>query len=921
LSAISATPTDEKSAGFAARQRGDRHAALAHFRAAAVVTPDDVWAVYESAIELLALGRLDEAEAAFRDVAKRDPSAAVAWRDLGRIARRRGDRQAALAHFQAGASLKPDDAWMLLELAAELSEFGRLDEAEAEACRAASLDMDAAPFASRSLGSISRRRGDREAALAHFRDASEAKPDDPWTLVDVATELVELSRIREARSLLEDFLARKPASTVVLLRLADVARRDGKPDEALDHLLRAQTIEPRDPSVRLELATEFVRRGKLGEADSLYDTLLAEATDDIAALKGKAQVARGAGDRAAALVFLQRAAATPAASGWEVAELSRELADAGRFEDAERVLNEALARNPSDIACLMQLGLNARSLGDRVCASAAFASAQAVSSGSACAAIEQAVEQFHLGHAVEAIAAVEALASPGPGKTQALTTLAHFHENLGNWGLAVELRRRVVDADPTNLWPRLEFARGLGKLGRFQEALRVMALCESRFGQAPEIAVVKAGLLSDSGDIGAARIHLQRAVECYPSHFEIWYHYVNTLISCGAFEEAWRATRAPPDCSARDRVRVHVLRGQLSMSQWCYKEALAHFLEALGFNPSDSWVNELATRASLQGADVESARRHHEISVRTSPSHRLFYRGAVRPWQAILGQLIDEYRMDRESLTRLQEAMASSDAIATLRRLVLERPDYTPAAIALFLSLRRENHLTSLAGFRRESPGRIPKAIVQYWNDDLPPDVAALCETWRAKHPTYEYNLFSRAEARRFLVETTSRQALAAFDRAREPATQADIFRLAWLCHRGGWYVDADDRCVAPLCTMDPGTVNLVVHQEDWSSIGNNVIGAVASHPALASALEHAVEAVNRDDKDIVWLSTGPGLLTRRLAVYLAEDLDERLPEILVLELHEIRRAVAMHCAATYKTSNRHWTSRAPRGSGALTPR
>jgi mannosyltransferase OCH1-like enzyme len=112
---------------------------------------------------------------------------------------------------------------------------------------------------------------------------------------------------------------------------------------------------------------------------------------------------------------------------------------------------------------------------------------------------------------------------------------------------------------------------------------------------------------------------------------------------------------------------------------------------------------------------------------------------------------------------------------------------------------------------------------------------------------------------------------------------------------------------------MDPGTVNQIVHQEDWSSIGNNVIGAVAGHPALASALEHAVKAVNQDDKDIVWLSTGPGLLTRRLAVYLAEDLDERLPEILVLELHEIRRAVAMHCAASYKTSNRHWTSRAPR--------
>jgi hypothetical protein len=54
--------------------------------------------------------------------------------------------------------------------------------------------------------------------------------------------------------------------------------------------------------------------------------------------------------------------------------------------------------------------------------------------------------------------------------------------------------------------------------------------------------------------------------------------------------------------------------------------------------------------------------------------------------------------------------------------------------------------------------------------------------------------------------------------------------------------------------------------------LGNNFIAATAAHPVITRAVELAAAAMNRDDKDLVWLSTGPGLFTRAFAQVWAES-------------------------------------------------
>src|SRR5262249_31997496 len=80
--------------------------------------------------------------------------------------------------------------------------------------------------------------------------------------------------------------------------------------------------------------------------------------------------------------------------------------------------------------------------------------------------------------------------------------------------------------------------------------------------------------------------------------------------------------------------------------------------------------------------------------------------------------------------------------------------------------------------------------------------------------------------------------------------------------------------------------------------------------PVLLKALESAVEAINRGDHDLLWLSTGPGLMTRTMARFFSNphERDRLLGRALVLDRGELFRAVAVHCRLRYKRSGGHWT-------------
>ena len=191
----------------------------------------------------------------------------------------------------------------------------------------------------------------------------------------------------------------------------------------------------------------------------------------------------------------------------------------------------------------------------------------------------------------------------------------------------------------------------------------------------------------------------------------------------------------------------------------------------------------------------------------------------------------------------------------------------------------------------------------------MPRDIGELSDSWRTNHHDYTHILFNDVSADTFLAANYPAEICSAFRRAHQPAQRADIFRSAYLALEGGYYIDVDDLCLTRLDIFVPAYADLVVYQENYATIANNFIGAIPHHPVIVRALKLAVEAVNRGDHDIVWLSTGPGLLTRTFAQIASETLwDDYLSKAVLLELWETQRYIGLHCPTAYKNTDQHWS-------------
>jgi tetratricopeptide (TPR) repeat protein len=933
--------------GMAARARGDRVEALAHFRAAAALAPDHDWTSRDLAGELIEAGRLDEAAAIYRGLIEKNPEFDVDWRALGHVARARGDHGQALSCYRQAARLNPDHPWSrrdvaielralaaaarqagdrdaalehfrealaldggdvatLRAMAAMLEERGRREEAE-QAFRELTARAPEIAEGWRSLGRLARQRGAREEAAEHFRAAVRLDPENVWTMQDLVLELRDLGRFDEAEEIARAFVERRPGSAQAIVMLANLVRRRATAGEMIALFEKAAAAEPGNPHVRLALAGEYLSQWRLDDAEALYDLALTEDGRNAAALRGKAQAASRRGDRASALHYFEAAAGGADASPWTIVEFARELAEADRLDQARAVLRAAADRDPREPIYDLHLGFFERAIGNRNEARAAFLRATGRDPNMDRAQIELAVEDFAQGRASEAIESLRRLAEGKPEAAAAKEKLAEILHQLDELPQAIELQREALAIDPSNIWSHLKLAHGLARLGMRAEAEAILVNCQLRFGAAPEIEAARARVLTDRGDYGAARALLESAAARFPGHLDLWILLVTALIDAGEFARARETIEARRPGAARDEAKRWLLRGLLAAAEWDLERSHAFFADALKLDPADQSAAWAAARVALLGANVEAAQAYLNRFLVDNPSHRSFHRGAVRPSQTHLGQMLDEFNLDRVNLRAVQAALKTDDPVSALARIVLDAPDYTPAAICYLIALRRQGRLAP-GPAQGGAPSPIPRRIVQFWDENIPPDIATLCAGWREAHPSFAYRLFSSEEARAYLASMGARAVLAAFDRAVEPAMKADIFRLAFLGREGGFYIDADDRCLAPLTTLNVADRSLVSYQEDYGTVGNNFIAASPGHPVIERALAHAVEAINRGDADVVWLSTGPGLLTREVASYLAADPERRLDELFIFDRHQIHEHVAIHCATAYKNTGKHWS-------------
>jgi mannosyltransferase OCH1-like enzyme len=519
------------------------------------------------------------------------------------------------------------------------------------------------------------------------------------------------------------------------------------------------------------------------------------------------------------------------------------------------------------------------------------------------------LEMAHLllrqGDALRANKVFERAAALAPDHVSVLEARARRAELSDDLALALALYEQVLQKEPARHWIALEKIKLRLALGPFEAAVAELDAFRAERGETPDYFVARIDLFKNVGDFDEAAAAADAGSQMFPQHARLRVKTALLDAELGFFarareKENERGSHAP----------LVFAEGMTDLAEWRLDEASRKIEAAHRAQPDDGWILDRLIHTELLRFDLEKAGAHLCELARLNRGTNRLKGVSASPSQTHYGQLFDEFRLDRDACAAARQALTlPGDAkIEALRKIVRDFPDYTPGAIALLIALRQSG------AFSRQAPNveaaRIPRTMAQFWDSaDLPGDLETYVRSWRLRTPDLAHQRMDENEARAFLREIGRVDALRAFDRAAEPAMKADIFRLGWLHRHGGIYADCDDRCRTDLSPLLSSGHELVLYQEDIGSVGNNFIACAPENPVIGAAFEEAVRAVNQGKTEILWLATGPGLMTRMLGQALAEDGGlEKLSRIKVLDRHEALAYVAIHCAASYKRTERHWS-------------
>jgi len=171
--------------------------------------PAELEAATAKAHSLYDTGRLEDAEAAFRDILDRAPGYALAWFFLGRLRDTKGDRDAAIDFLRKAIEIDPKLVRAHNDLGIFMQNRGRLDEAEACYRRALEIDGQFAEAMS-NLGAVLAERGRLEDASTWYRRAISEQGDFAPAHNNLGAALVKLDKAEEATAYHRRAIALKP---------------------------------------------------------------------------------------------------------------------------------------------------------------------------------------------------------------------------------------------------------------------------------------------------------------------------------------------------------------------------------------------------------------------------------------------------------------------------------------------------------------------------------------------------------------------------------------------------------------------------------------------------------------------------------------------------------------------------------------
>jgi tetratricopeptide (TPR) repeat protein len=296
---------------------------------------------------LQALGRLDEAEAAFAEAKELFPRNEWAAARYAGVAEKRRDWTEAIRRWDDVANAFPNFSLGCIAKGDILQNLGELNEAE-EIFRAAMHKFPDDEWAAIRHAGISVQKRDWAEALRRWEFLRARFPGELLGVLGQAEALRELGRIADAEAVLTEATEKFPPDEWLAVSLARTAAAGADWDEALRRWETAIRYFPNNPSSHVGKAETLSSLGRLDEAEAVLCVAAKRFVDDPLLTQAQATIALRRGNWEEAITHWSRGRDKfPRAPAFFVG-LGQAFMGAGRMDDAEALSADAFARFPDD---------------------------------------------------------------------------------------------------------------------------------------------------------------------------------------------------------------------------------------------------------------------------------------------------------------------------------------------------------------------------------------------------------------------------------------------------------------------------------------------------------------------------------------------------------------------------------------------
>ena len=425
-------------------------------------------------------------------------------------------------------------------------------------------------------------------ASAELEKADALKPGTFEILYNLGQTYLREKEFAKSEVVLNRALKLKPDSADTMYLLAQILNDQSRPVDALDLLARAHKLAPENPDIIFLLARVSMGQNYFEDAIPLLESGLKIAPQraELRAALGESYFMSGKTDKAIE-EFKTLIALEPSARSYTFMGLSyRHL---GRFDEARKYFDEGLKREPTNAACLFNIGFIDERQGNT-------ASAE---------------ERFQ-----------QALRS-NPDFSDALLELANLRTKDKKYAAAAELLRRYVNVsrDPSSGYYKLAMVeRSLHQMDAAERDLKVFQTLSKNSTTGPYPYQHLFDYLENRSKLTSQEraqldvTELLQQIQKNPGQPQDLYLLAQAYLKLGKNEEALQAVSQLDQVSSDD-YRTQAGVGVLLAQHHLYDQAVVHFQNALRTNSeSDEIKFDLADAYFRKGMHSQALQMAQTIS-------------------------------------------------------------------------------------------------------------------------------------------------------------------------------------------------------------------------------------------------------------------------------------------------------------------